>query len=659
MRKKEPSSSGKKNSPGAPARGKNGKDLICRFLRDGTILFVNRAYCRYFEKSLKDLIGKNFYPFIPEKDRKRVRRNIDSLSAGSPVMTHEHRVLKPDGEIGWQQWTNLALFDDTGRITGYQSVGRDITEQKQTYEALKKSSEKYQVLFENANDAVFLHLQTPEGLPGRFIESNEAATKLFGYTKKELLNLSPIDLENPDKALDNPAIAEKLKRSKKIIFEREVYTKAGDTIPVEISSHEFPLHGKPVVMSIVRNITKRKKAEKALRENEEQFRLLSEQSILGIFIIQNNTIQYVNQGVTDICEYSREEILGWGPGEYIRLVHPEDREFVAQQARKKQEGEKDVVIRHNWRGLTKTGKLKWVESFSKTVTFRGQPADFVTLIDITEQKKAEEILKRYMETIEELVAKRTNELMETQQELEKAKRLSELGALSAAVAHELRNPMGVIRTAAYNIRKKSQSPRLEKHISNIEKKIQESDRIISNLLSYSRIKKPRYEKIRILTLLKECTAAVKKRFPKQPFAVEIRKSSSVAEWIEVDPVLIREIFDNIMTNAFQSVLDLQSVHEKKGSLTIRIASKGKTITITFRDNGRGMDREDLERAFDAFFTKKPKGMGLGLTICRELVLLHAGEIDIHSVKGRGTTVTLRLPIEKPPDDKDRDMEKSQ
>ncbi len=114
-------------------------DLICRFLPDGTLRFVNEAYCRNFDRSREALVGYDFFNLIPEADQETVRRNIATLSPENPVNTQEHRVMLPDGTIGWQLWTNRAIFDDRSRPVEYQAVGKDITERKLAEEALREA----------------------------------------------------------------------------------------------------------------------------------------------------------------------------------------------------------------------------------------------------------------------------------------------------------------------------------------------------------------------------------------------------------------------------------------------------------------------------------------------------------------------------------------
>jgi PAS domain S-box-containing protein len=123
-------------------------ELICRYKPDGTLTFVNETYCRYFHKQRSELIGHNFMPLIPEEDQPSVTQSFSSLGVEQPIVTHEHRILLPSGEIRWQQWTNRALFDDSGNILEFQAVGRDITKLKQAEAEIVKALERERELSE-------------------------------------------------------------------------------------------------------------------------------------------------------------------------------------------------------------------------------------------------------------------------------------------------------------------------------------------------------------------------------------------------------------------------------------------------------------------------------------------------------------------------------
>lgn len=152
--------------------------FVCRWATDGTIRFVNDAYCRYFGKTAEELVGHSFMPLIPAEDRQETREHIASLGPQRPVATHEHRVIRADGEIRWQRWTNRALIDEQGNITEYQSIGEDITEKKQVEEKLLLARE----VFENSDELIAI-----TDLRADIIDVNPAFARLTGYSRDEII----------------------------------------------------------------------------------------------------------------------------------------------------------------------------------------------------------------------------------------------------------------------------------------------------------------------------------------------------------------------------------------------------------------------------------------------------------------------------------------
>jgi PAS domain S-box-containing protein len=120
--------------------------LVCRFLPDGTLTYVNQQYCQYFRYRCEDLLGQNFFRFIPEEEREEVRAHYNSLTPDRPVITYEHQVLAPDGTRRWQRWTDRGLFDVQGEPLEYQSLGQDITERRQIEDALQRHNRNLALL---------------------------------------------------------------------------------------------------------------------------------------------------------------------------------------------------------------------------------------------------------------------------------------------------------------------------------------------------------------------------------------------------------------------------------------------------------------------------------------------------------------------------------
>jgi len=127
-------------------------DLICRFTADGTLTYVNEVYCRYFDKKPEELIGHKFKPLIPREDHGKVEEHFTLFSPENDVLSHEHRVIPPNGEIRWQRWTNRAIYDVHGNLAEFQSVGRDVSDRKHAEEALKKKEAELGVKAKNLEE---------------------------------------------------------------------------------------------------------------------------------------------------------------------------------------------------------------------------------------------------------------------------------------------------------------------------------------------------------------------------------------------------------------------------------------------------------------------------------------------------------------------------
>lgn len=242
----------------------------------------------------------------------------------------------------------------------------------------------------------------------------------------------------------------------------------------------------------------------------------------------------------------------------------------------------------------------------------------MVITDLTEQKKA------------------AIGLVVAQTELERAKRLSDIGMLAATVAHELRNPLAAISLAAHNIKRRTKDAGCDKHLASIEKKVGESDQIINNLLFYSRLRPPHRESIKIFDVICECAGSL--GMPGKNITAVIMEMDGIKNIkIEADPLQMQEIFHNILNNA------RDAVSSENGEIRIMAEDEGEFIKVAVEDNGSGMNKDILEKIFDPFFTTKAKGTGLGLPVCRQIINMHGGEIAVKSVPGQGTSVTVRLP----------------
>lgn len=259
--------------------------------------------------------------------------------------------------------------------------------------------------------------------------------------------------------------------------------------------------------------------------------------------------------------------------------------------------------------------------------------------DLIEHVRAAEVLRRDKTMLEKMVSERTQELFRMHGELERARRMADIGRLSATVAHEIRNPLAAISIAAYNIRRKARNPLLGKHLETITRKVLESDNIIQNLLSFSRIKKMHVEKLHIHDLVKDCVATMTAKYAGWNVTLDQHVDCAKGGSIEADHTQFKMLLCNILDNAYQALPG------KTGTITLRVRKdEHRFWRITVSDTGAGIDGQEMEKIFEPFYTTRPRGTGLGLAVCREIAEMHRGKIEVTSGgKGTGATFIVTLP----------------
>ena len=256
--------------------------------------------------------------------------------------------------------------------------------------------------------------------------------------------------------------------------------------------------------------------------------------------------------------------------------------------------------------------------------------------DISERKIAEQIIKEDRNRFKEIAKTNEKKYDEAMRKFSDARRLSDIGMLAATIAHEIRNPLAAIKIAAYNIKRKTEKEDISRHVANIDKKVIESDLIIRNLLSYSRVKSPVIGNCDIIHILKDAIDSVKQKNIHSDILLRTYFQKSINTNIEADAVHLRILFTNIADNAYQAL-------EGKGTVSISLKREEDVFKISCSDTGIGIDQKDISRIFAPFFTGKPRGVGLGLAVCKQIVDGHRGKIKVLSKKHKGTKVYIELP----------------
>lgn len=228
---------------------------------DGIIIMVNDAYCRTVELSKDELVGKSFSTVYHSSEQERVLSIYKQDALNNAIKTHfERETTLWNKKKRWFDFSNSFLdIPGSGKIT--LSVIKDITERKKGELELVENKKKFRMLFNNANDAVFVTQFTEDKTYGDFIEVNDIACKKLGYSKSEFLSLSPSAIVEPKYIEEFNSWMEKLLTDKHVIFEIVHKAKDKKLIRVEINSHLFNYENKLTVLSIARDITERKQAE--------------------------------------------------------------------------------------------------------------------------------------------------------------------------------------------------------------------------------------------------------------------------------------------------------------------------------------------------------------------------------------------------------------
>lgn len=252
---------------------------------------------------------------------------------------------------------------------------------------------------------------------------------------------------------------------------------------------------------------------------------------------------------------------------------------------------------------------------------------------------AEEELVKHRDNLEELVKERTRELEETQEELVEKERLATLGHLVAVVSHEIRNPLGTIASSIYNLKQHitETDPIIIRSLERADRNVKRCDAIIEELLSFTSKRPQKMLRIDVdewmSTVLEEIDV---------PEDIQLITNLNSGISIVVDTERCRRCLVNIITNAVQALLEEQTSAKK----TIELATNVKfdRVEIMVKDNGPGIAEVDIARIFEPLYSTKSFGVGLGLTIVKQIIEDHGGDIEIESTQGEGTTVRIWLPL---------------
>ena len=353
----------------------------------------NRAFTEFIGKAENYIVGKTVYQLAPQSFAATYRdKDLELLSDPAGMQVYESRVMHADGTAHEVIFHKACTVDSAGRPTGIVGVITDITARKRVEDSLRASDARYRSLFEN-NEAVMLLVDPADG---SIVEANPAACTYYGYEPAVLQGMTIYDINILTREQVQAEVDRAAMRGKYHLDFRHRLAN-GEVRDVEVFISPIEVGGRKLFFSIVQDVTERLEAKQQLVEAEARFRGLVEQSIAGIYIIQDGTFVYVNPRFAEIRGYRTvDEVIGRDP---LPMVAEKDRGTAAENDRRLFAGEIPSVD-FTFVALCKGGSSVEVGVHSALATYRGRPAIIGLMQDISEKKRAEEQINHYIAQLE-------------------------------------------------------------------------------------------------------------------------------------------------------------------------------------------------------------------------------------------------------------------
>ncbi|MBU1194303.1 MAG: PAS domain S-box protein [Proteobacteria bacterium] len=518
-------------------------------------------------------------------------------------------------------------------IHALEETCRILREKEESYQSILESV-PYSIVISRLSDAHYMYV-------------NKAFCKRTGYTPEEVIDHPPHELELFVDINDQKRIREIFYKNNRV-DNMEVQFKAKDGRILEnlLSTTPITYNGEACLLTVTVFIGELKAAQRSLKESEERYRNILKNMEEGYWEMDlKGYFTFVNEAECRIHQRTEEEIL-------------------TRHSRLNTDPETSARMLNLFKNVYKTGmpvpiydiELQRPDNTTATIESsvsllrdaEGTPVGFFGISrDISEKRRTEKELEKYREHLEHMVQERTVALEEAQEELVKREKLSVLGQLTATVSHELRNPLGVIRSSNFYLQRRIEKPddKIIKHLKRIEDQIALCDGIVADLLEYTR---GRNVSVSLTPLLPWLKALLREIEETQDIQIKHNLPDDLPD-IPHDQEKMRRVFINLIENAIHATRDraeskkeARQPYQPEISLTLNCDTKQLIIAIS--DNGTGMDKKTLAKAFEPLFTTRARGTGIGLANVQRIINDHGGTITLESTSGHGTTATISLLI---------------
>ncbi len=507
-----------------------------------------------------------------------------------------------------------------------QKLHAEILVRRKAVEEFRESEKKYRNIFENAMEGIFQ--TTPDG---KLLNINPSLAKMAGFA-------SPYEMITEIEDLDQfYADTEEKSHLKKMIIEKgyvedfEVHLYRKDRTVAWVSINARSVRDSDgcclYIEGSIEDISKRKSVEIALRESEEKYRAVVENSLVGSFIVQDGLFKFVNPLFCEISGYTYDEIIDkMSP---LDIVLPEEREKVLKNLKNRANGDMHQS-KYEIKAVRKDGKVVSVKILGNFIMFNGRPASFGTMIDITREVALESQLRQ-------------------------SQKMEAIGTLAGGIAHDFNNIITALTGFGTLLQMKMEkSDPLRVYVEQIMSASRKAASLTQSLLVFSRQQPVTLKRVDVNDVLRGSEKLLKRLITEDIIFTTDLCNKNIT--IMADPSQIDQILFNLVSNAKDAMpnggnlsIATKTVEiDRKFVLTHGFGKTGNYALLSVSDTGMGMDEKTKENIFDPFFTTKAagKGTGLGLSTVYGIVKQHEGYITVDSSLQMGSAFNIYFPVIK-------------